>query len=181
MALLATSRSGKRRRCTSSLFKVAMKLSAIALCPGRSRSFPSRGRCRPPQGACQTRSPCTGRPAVGMMNESGGWLAPPYRHLQRIDHELRPRVVLHRPPDYPSRMGVQDEGQVKKALPHRYVSDVRQPDHVGLTGHEVPAKQVRGGSSQRIAAGGSTLFAPHTASESRNSHQSSYPPAAAPY
>src|SRR5215211_5623961 len=31
MALLATSRSGKRRRCTSSIFKVAMKLSAIAL------------------------------------------------------------------------------------------------------------------------------------------------------
>ena len=33
MALLATSRSGKRCRRTSSVFKVALKLSAIALCP----------------------------------------------------------------------------------------------------------------------------------------------------
>src|SRR5215204_1797449 len=36
MALLATSGSGKRRRCTSSVFKVAMKLSAMAL----SRAVP---------------------------------------------------------------------------------------------------------------------------------------------
>src|SRR5215207_10876634 len=54
--------------------------------------------------------------ALGMMHESCGWLAPPERHLQRVDHELRPHVVLHRPPDDPSRMGVLDEGQIQNGL-----------------------------------------------------------------
>src|SRR5215218_4224324 len=110
-----------------------------------------------------------------MMHEAGRWLAPPDRHLKGADHELRPHVVLHGPPDDPSRMGVQDEGQIQKAFLRRYVGDVRQPDPVGPSGHEVPAKQVRGGSSPRIAAGGSTLLAPHTAPESRSSQSVELP------
>src|SRR5512132_4332286 len=30
--------------------------------------------------------------AIGMRHESRGWFAPPYRHLQGVDHELRPHV-----------------------------------------------------------------------------------------
>src|SRR5215210_24710 len=117
--------------------------------------------------------------AVGMMHESRRWLTPPHRHLEGIHHKLGSHVGVHRPPDDPTRMGVQDEGQVEEALPRRYVRDVRHPDPVGLSGHEVPAKQIWGGSSPRIAAGGSTLLAPHTTPESLDSHQSSYPPACA--
>src|SRR5215217_3502411 len=73
-------------------------------------------------------------------------------------------------------MGVHDEGQVEKALSRRYVRDVRQPDPVGLTGHEVPAKQVRCGSSPRITASSSTLLTPHTALEPGGFHQPCYSP-----
>ena len=181
MALLATSRSGKRRRWTSSVFKVATKLSYTRRCPGRFRSFPSKGRCRPPQGACRTRSPCTGR--RGRNDGRGPRMAyastpPSPGHRPRV---LSSHVGVHRPPDDPSRMGVQDEGQVEEAFPCRYVGDVRQPDPVGLAGDEVPAKQVWGGSSPRITTGGSTLLAPHTASQPCDFHQSGYPPASAPY
>src|SRR5215213_7726533 len=140
MALLATSRSGKRRRCTSSVFKVAMKLSAMALCPGRSRSFPSKERYRPPRGACRTRSPCTWR---------------------RDRNDVR----AHRPTDDPSGVGVQDEGQLEEAFLSRYVGDVRQSDPVRTTGNEVPAKQVRCGSGPRITAGGCAPLTPYTASK----------------
>src|ERR687886_2918109 len=78
-------------------------------------------------------------------------------------------------------MGVQDEGEVEEAFPCRYVGDVRQPDPVGPTGDEVPAKQVRGGSGPRVTTGGSTLLAAHATPESHSSHQSCYPPESAPY
>src|SRR3712207_4280672 len=127
------------------------------------------------------RDRCVLDAAVGMMHEPRGWLTLPHRHLEGIDHELRPHVGAHRPPDDPSRIGVQDEGQIQEVFPRRYVGDVRQPDPIGLAGHEVPAEQVRRWSSPWIAASGSTLLAPHTTPESRGSHQSSYPPASAPY
>jgi hypothetical protein len=59
--------------------------------------------------------------AIGMMHESRGWFAPPYRHLQGVDHKLGPHVGAHRPTDDPSRVGVQDEGQVEEAFLSRYV------------------------------------------------------------
>src|SRR5215211_6723434 len=108
--------------------------------------------------------------AIGMMYESRGWFAPPYRHLQGVDHELGPHVGVHRPTDDPSRVGVQDEGQVEKALLRRYVGDVRQPDPVRTTGNEVPAKQVRCTSGLRITAGGSVPLTPHTASKPCSPH-----------
>src|SRR5215208_4737576 len=127
MALFATSRSGKRRRCTrSSVLRVAMKLSAIALCPERFRSFPSKERCRSLRGACRTRSPCTLCAAIGMMHESCGWLAPPYRHLQGVDHELGSHMRGHRPTDALVRMTVQDESQVEEPFLRRYVMSASQ-------------------------------------------------------
>ena len=76
-----------------------------------------------------------------MMHESRRWLAPPYRYLQGLDHELRPHVGVYRPPDDPARMGVQDEGQVERK-PSR-VGTLCPPARpcVGPTGHEVPAEQ----------------------------------------
>jgi hypothetical protein len=68
------------------------------------------------------------------------------------------------------RTGVQYEGQVEEAFPSWYVRDARQQNPVGPIGHEVPAKQIRYGSSPRIAASGSTLLTPNTASKARSSH-----------
>jgi hypothetical protein len=115
------------------------------------------------------------------MDESRRWFASPYRHLRRIYHELRPHVGVHRPSDDLARVGVKDEGQIQDPFPRRYVRDVRQPDPVGPTGHEVPAKQIRGGSSPWITAGGCALLTPHTVSKPCGSHQASYPPASASY
>ncbi len=66
--------------------------------------------------------------AIRMMHESCGWLAPPYRHLQGVDHEFGPKMRGHRPTDDPSRMSVQDESQVEEPFLRRYIRDVRQPD-----------------------------------------------------
>src|SRR5215216_7799603 len=108
--------------------------------------------------------------AIGVMHEAGNRSASPYRHLQGVDHELCPHVRGHRPTDDLARMGVQDEGQIEEAFPSRYVRDVRQPDPVGPTSHEFPAKQIWCGSNPRVAASGSTLLAPNTASKPRGSH-----------
>jgi hypothetical protein len=122
---------------------------------------------------------CVLNAAVGMMHESRGWLTPPYRHLEGIDHELCSHVGVHRPSNDPARMSVQDEGQVEEALPCRYVSDVRQPYPVGLSGHEVPAKQIRCRSSPRITASGSPFAASRATSEPGGSHQPRYSPSTA--
>src|SRR5215210_3701631 len=121
----------------------------------------------------------TGRRDRNVMHESRGWFAPPYCHLQGVDHELGPHAGVHRPTDDPSRVGIQDEGEVEEALPRRYVGDIRQPDPVRTTGNEVPGKQVRCGSSPRITAGGSAPLTPHTASKLCGPHQSRHSPSAA--
>ena len=170
MALLATSRSGKRCRCTSSVFRVAMKLSAMALSKAVP-VLPIQGTMPTPlRGVCRTRSRCTGRRD---RNDARG--RQPVRvsippSPGRRPRALCPHVSGHRPTDDLARMGVQDEGQVEEAFPSRYVGDVRQPDPVGPSGHEVPAKQIRRGSSPRGTASGSTLLTPSTASEPRGSH-----------
>jgi hypothetical protein len=63
----------------------------------------------------------TGRRDRNVMHESRGWFAPPYCHLEGVDYELGPHVGVHRPTDYPSGVGIQDEGKVEEALPRRYV------------------------------------------------------------
>jgi hypothetical protein len=85
--------------------------------------------------------------AIGMMHESCGWLASPYCHLEGVEHELGFHVSVHRPPDDLARVGIQDEGQVEEPLLRRYVGDVRQPNLIGLSGNELPAEQIRCGSS----------------------------------
>ena len=178
MALLATSRSGKRRRCTSSVFKVAMKLSAIALSKAVP-VLPIEGTMPCLRKALAEGDRCVLNAAIRMMHEARGWLTPPHRHLEGIDHELCPHVGVHRPSNDPARMGVQDEGQVEEALPRRYVGDVRQPDPVRLSGHEVPAKQIRCRSSPRITASGSPFAASRATSEPGGSHQPRYSPSTA--
>jgi hypothetical protein len=72
----------------TSVFKVATKLSAMALCPGHSRSFPSRRNDTDIFEALAERDRGVLGAAIGMMHESCGWLAPPYCHLEGVDHEF---------------------------------------------------------------------------------------------
>src|SRR3712207_2231821 len=99
MALLATSRSGKRRRCTSSVFKVAMKLSAIALSKAVP-VLPIEGTMPCLRKALAERDRCVLNAAIRMMHEARGWLTPPHRHLEGIDHELS--VLMWESIDHPT-------------------------------------------------------------------------------
>jgi len=49
-----------------------------------------------------------------MIHEAYGWLAPRYRYLQGVDHEICPLIREQRPSDDLASMSVEDESQVEK-------------------------------------------------------------------
>src|SRR3712207_6056813 len=108
MAVLAACRLGNSRLLTSSTFSVETKLSAIAL----SRALP----VLPIDGVMPTslslsekeRESGVLHSPVRVMDQTGSGLPSPHRHLQGVHDQFGPQVVLHRPPDDPSRMDIQD-------------------------------------------------------------------------
>src|SRR6202166_3459455 len=64
-------------------------------------------------------------------------------HTQRIRHQLRAHVRLHRPAHHLTAEQVENDGQKQPTLVRPDVRDVRSPDLVGTRGREVSLQQVR--------------------------------------
>src|SRR5260370_27876796 len=65
------------------------------------------------------------------------------RHAQRVRHQLRAHVWLHRPAHHLTAEQVEDDGQKQPTLVRPDVRDVRSPDLIGTRGREVSLQQVR--------------------------------------
>ncbi len=62
-------------------------------------------------------------------------------------------MLAHRPADDFSGEQIEDHGQVEPALAGRDVGDIRQPDLIGLLGHEIPIQQVGRDRQGMLAVG----------------------------
>src|SRR5205085_9161398 len=96
----------------------------------------------------------------------------PEGHLEGTDHQLRPQVTLHRPPDEPPGVNIEDERQVQEALLSVDVGDIRRPEFVWCCGGELPADQVLGGNGVLVAAGSTLPTAPDRSEEHTSELQS---------
>jgi len=124
--------------------------------------LPIEGRCRPLRGACRTRSPSTGRrdrndarvgPADGLRLHTAIWRA-----------SATSSVFMWESMDQPTTL--REWASKVKARSRRpsCVGRTRYPPArpcFGLSGHEAPAEQIRGGSSLWVTAGGSAPLAAH--------------------
>ena len=111
--------------------------------PGSSHR---RGDAHLPQLLPRKRARCTGS-LVGVMHQPGSGLPPPNGHPQGVHDEFGPKMRLHRPPDDPPGVDIEDEGQVQEAFLGGDICNVRYPDLVHLRGHgssfyEVLARRV---------------------------------------
>jgi hypothetical protein len=75
------------------------------------------------------------------------------RHTQRIRHQLRAHVRLHRPAHHLTAEQVENDGQIQPTLVRPDVRDVRSPDLVGTRGREVSLQQVRCDRQPVVAIG----------------------------
>ena len=58
----------------------------------------------------------------------------PERHVQRLEHEFGPQMVLHRPPHDAATVDVDHHREIQEARPGRDVRDVRHPELIGGRG-----------------------------------------------
>lgn len=63
-------------------------------------------------------------------------------HPQGVHDDLRSEVILHRPTDHPTRVDIEDEGQIEEAFPRGDLGDIRHPDPVHLRGREAPLDRI---------------------------------------
>src|SRR5215218_870683 len=133
--------AGLERPRTSSLFKVANKLSATALSKQSPLlpidwAMPAARACWPkasetnwlPWSECQI-SPGSGR----RLSE---------RHLQRVGDELGAHVIGHRPAYDQAAEDILDGDEIQPAFPRAQVRDVGDPEPVGRRGEKRPVDEV---------------------------------------
>ena len=98
------------------------------------------------------------RSLVGMMNDI--LRSPlPESHLERIENDLGFQVVGHRPSDYRTVKGIEDDRQVKKAGPGRHVCNIRNPQFIRGRNRKVPVDQIGRRASILVADRGTRSFA----------------------
>jgi len=66
----------------------------------------------------------------------------PYRHVERIHHELGAQCVTHRPPDDPAAPRIQHCRQVKPPLASCDVGNVCDPEPIGRGGCKIALHEV---------------------------------------
>ena len=68
--------------------------------------------------------------------------APLDRDGERGDGELSAHMVAHRPANHLAGEEIEDHGQVEPTFTDRDVTDIGQPDLIGLVGHKILIEQV---------------------------------------
>ncbi|SAK98745.1 hypothetical protein AWB75_07208 [Caballeronia catudaia] len=91
---------------------------------------------------------------VAMDDQARFRLAAKPRHTQRVRHQLRAHVRLHRPAHHLTAKQVEDDRQVQPAVVSPEVRDVRSPGLIGASGREVALQQVRRDRQVVVAVGG---------------------------
>ena len=65
------------------------------------------------------------------------------RHVQRLEDQIRPQVVPHRPADHSTAPRVHDDRYVQEPAPRWHIRDVGHPELVRSLGREVTLHQIR--------------------------------------
>ena len=76
-----------------------------------------------------------------------------YRRFHRVQHQLRPQVVCHRPADDLAAPGVQHDSKIQETGSRRHIRDVGNPKLIWSRRREVAIHQVRRRSSILVAPG----------------------------
>jgi hypothetical protein len=115
-------------------------------------------------------------PPVAVVHQlSGGDLAAPEGHLDRIDDQLGAQVLAHRPADHHAAVGVDDHRQVQPAGPGAHVGDVGDPQRVRAAGDKATIDQIGGRRPKWIGLGGASEAAPVGPLEPGLAHQAGDP------
>lgn len=88
---------------------------------------------------------------VGVAGEIPGGVAPPDRHLDRIEDKFGAQMRRDLPTDDDPRVHVENERDVRPALPCRHIRDVGDPQFVGPFGDETPVDQARRTRCRRVS------------------------------
>jgi len=82
------------------------------------------------------------------------WFAPPYRHVQRLQHHIGGLPALHRPAHHAAGIEINHDSQVGEALQGANVGDVCHPGPVWRSNIELAIQRVvdRQGRLATIAA-----------------------------
>jgi hypothetical protein len=132
---------------------------------------------RPPAAAGRTPARCIAR-VQGVVDQPRVGTPVPDGHVEGVEDELGAEVVGHRPADHPTRVDIQDDGQIQPARPGRDVGDVSRPDTVGCGRSELAVDQVRSRRGPGVASGQAPPPAPVAADEPGGPHQPGHPLAA---
>ncbi len=138
-------------------FKVETNDSAIAL-SSAVPVLPIDGAIPTSLSFCEKESAVCRIPLVEVMDEPGGRLPSPHVHPEGAHDDLGSQVALHRPSNDPTRVDVEDEGQVQEAFIRRDVCDVRDSHLVFARGLEVPFHEIFRRLGPLAAAGGRMSF-----------------------
>src|SRR5271167_2445373 len=90
---------------------------------------------------------------VGMMDDLAG-AALPQRQVERLEHQLRAQMGLHRPAHNLATEHIKYHREVEEPGPGRDVSDIGHPQAIGLRREEVALDQIRGRARVAITHGG---------------------------
>ena len=91
--------------------------------------------------------------------------------FQRVEHEAGMRRPAHPPADDPSRIGVDDKGDIDEARPGRDVGEVGDPQHVRRRGMELAIDVIERAWCRLVAHRGADRLAADDAFEAHGLHQ----------
>ncbi len=102
------------------------------------------------------------RAAIRVCDQACLWSAQAVGHLERVEHELGTHVRCELPPDDPSAVAVEDEGEVDEAVPCSDVGEIGDPFLVRAARGEVALQEITGTSAAASSGIVVRFFEPRT-------------------
>ena len=99
---------------------------------------------------------------------------PQKRHVQSAEHQLGGKCRRHRPADDAAAIRIEHDGEIEKAGPRRYISNIRHPQPIRRFCRELALDQVRCLTATILDRGGDEPASAHTG-ETGLRHQSRHP------
>jgi hypothetical protein len=88
----------------------------------------------------------------------GLWFAPPDRHEQSVQRQIRVGAALHRPANHATRKQVNHDGQTQQPLKGPIADDVGDPELIRGIDAELPIQRTVGNNSWAATVKARLLF-----------------------
>ena len=96
------------------------------------------------------------------------------RHVQRLEDQIRPQVVPHRPADHSTAPRVHDDRYVQEPAPRWHIRDVGDPELVATFHTEVTLDEIRCGPCVSVTLRRAPLLATGRTLQAGQPHQATY-------